>query len=60
MKIAVTIEDMAPAIHMGTSVERVTRIFSLPEDICDYIRRNKQDGMTTVITFSIVEEEKQA
>lgn len=58
MKLAVTVEDMAPAIHMGTSVDVETRVFDMPEDVAAYISKNKQSGMTTVIRLSVVQEKQ--
>jgi len=58
MKLAVTVEDMAPAIHMGTSVDVETMVFDMPEDVAAYISKNKQIGMTTVIRLSVVQEKQ--
>jgi hypothetical protein len=58
MKLAVTVEDMAPAIHMGTSVDVETMVFDMPEDVAAYISKNKQSGMTTVIRLSVVQEKQ--
>lgn len=47
IRLAVITHDIGAAMHVGAGVEVKVRLFDLPPEVCEYIRKEKL-GDTTV------------
>jgi hypothetical protein len=59
VKIAVVVNDMGAALHMGADVQVTVRVFDVPDDMARYVEKANGSGESTV-TFALVDEEVQS
>ena len=56
MKIAVIVSDATAMVHTGAELDRRVRVFDLPQEVAEYIARNK--GQYETVSLALVDEEQ--
>ncbi|HLV16032.1 MAG TPA: hypothetical protein VKY70_01025 [Pseudomonas sp.] len=60
MKLVVIVSDFGAAANIGGCVETKAKVFDLPEEIADYIRKCRAEWTSVSLAFSDEIEENKA